>query len=537
MQPYESTSIPDRIYVVHIDESNNPIQHGSINSVATLTESLMRIHPSRFLTRIVIVLVFNSGWNNPAIAYEPSLSEFKNCVVEDSAGGGQARGQCAWLTVPENYNTPHGRQIELRVFRLGSLAQRASPDAVTFIQGGPGGSSVELAAGLRLVSSTLRHKRDVFLMDQRGTGQSAALNCDFKEIGNYELLPTEELISATQECASKLGANADLKQYTTSVAIRDLEHLRIQLGYQQWNIIAGSYGTRVALHYMRRYPENVRTAVLEGLVPPQNEIISTVANNAQTALDELFAQCTSQDSCIEQFPRLKEDFAQLLRALEKEPREVQLDDPTTGEDTELSFGSGALTLVVRMMLYAPETRSLIPLMIQQASEGDLRPMAAQAIKITRQFAQSLSDGMHNSVICAEDFPRLKLDKPSRKRIATTFLGSNSIDAMQTVCEPWPEGLVDADFFEPIVSNIPTLLISGEFDPITPASNATLVARSMSNALHLIAPGQGHSLYSAGCVRRMSNEFIKSADTDKVDTACLQRMYTRTFFTSNLGMGQ
>jgi len=458
---------------------------------------------------------------------------FADCVIQGPSGNGQARGQCATLHVPENYANPDGRSIALRVFKLSSKHHTAQDDAVTFIQGGPGGSSVELAIILGLQNSALRRKRDIILLDQRGTGQSARLNCEFND-DQLLAFDGEQIEKLANQCVVQLQKNADLRQYSTTVAVKDLEQLRTALKYSRWNIVAGSYGTRVAQHYMRRYPSSVRTVTLEGVVPPSVEIVSSVPLNAQAALDNLFEQCATTPQCNSAYPKLKEHFNVVAKNIRTNPQTLELAHPTTAVKEPFEFNDGAFKLAVRMMLYSPESKSLLPLLLQEAAKGNLEPIAAQAMLFSTQLSESMSTGMHNSVVCSEDMSELSLSKARQKAIEQTFLGIEFINLMRSICASWPKGEVDSDFFDAIESEHQVLLISGEYDPVTPPANAELAAKYYTNSLQVTAPGQGHSLYHPACSRGLINEFVASGTISNLNTACFERLDGPPFFINSLG---
>ncbi|MFK8020260.1 MAG: alpha/beta hydrolase [Pseudomonadales bacterium] len=472
-------------------------------------------------------------WSDSEPALGLNAVSFTDCVIQGPAGNGQARGQCATLHVPENYDNPEGRTIGLRVFKLPSKHHTAQDDAVTFIQGGPGGSSVELAIILGLQNSALRRKRDIILLDQRGTGQSARLNCEFNDdqLLSFDSAQIQKLAS---QCVGQLQKNADLRQYSTSVAVKDLESLRTALKYSRWNIIAGSYGTRVAQHYMRRYPLSVRTATLEGVVPPSIEIVSSVPLNAQAALDNLFEQCASTPQCHSAYPKLKEHFNVARMHVRANPQTLELAHPTTAIKEPFELNDGAFNLAVRMMLYSPESKSLLPLLLQEAAKGNLEPIAAQAMLFSTQLSESMSTGMHNSVVCSEDMSKLSLSSAQQKAIEQTFLGIEFVDLMRSICASWPKGAIDDDFFDTLESEHQVLLISGEYDPVTPPSNAELAAKYYTNSLQVTAPGQGHSLYHPACSRGLINDFVASGVVAKLDTECFERLDGPPFFINSLG---
>ena len=238
--------------------------------------------------------------------------EMSDCVLKGARGYGTVNAQCGTWIRPEHPDDPSSPTVELPVARIRALRPQPLPDAFTVINGGPGGSSIEMYADLARAFAPILRERDVLILDQRGTGQSNPLRCpDLEE--SVDTYSEEAVRSATMQCLE--GLAGDPRYYSTSVAVRDLEALRIELGYQQLNGYGVSYGTRVALHYLRRYPGSVRTMIIDGILPPEVILGGNVSENAQVVLDSIFARCAAQTKCTEQFPDLETNFADLSQSL------------------------------------------------------------------------------------------------------------------------------------------------------------------------------------------------------------------------------
>ena len=433
--------------------------------------------------------------------------------------------QCGTLTVPEDPANPDGRQIELFVARIPALSGTPQPDPLLLISGGPGQATTDLYLALRGAFEPIRRDREIIWLDQRGTGRSARLSCPTTDVQDLDTATLDELAALVTDCVTAL--NADPRYYTTSVAVGDLEQLRLSLQLTEWNIYGISYGTRVAQHYLRRYPEHTRAVILDGIVPAELALGPAIARNAQDALEEIFARCASQPLCAQRFPVLGERLTTLLARLLEQPRAVEMSDPITGKPETLTLSDRHLQAVVRLMSYAPLTTALLPLLLSEAHDGNYAPLTAQAYMMIDELDRTISFPMHNSVVCTEDVPFYR--DADLLGLEETYLGNTIIDALTTVCSVWPAGVLDSDLKAPLVSDRPVLLLSGAADPVTPPAYGAQVLENLGNARHLIGPGQGHGLAGVGCVPRLMRRFLEDLDPQGLDDDCLQRERPSPFF--------
>lgn len=424
--------------------------------------------------------------------------------------------ECSTLTVPENPDDAGGASIDLFVARIPSLSATPAPDPLVLINGGPGGSSVDLYLQLRGAFEPIRRDRDIVLMDQRGTGRSlAGLECDLPDNAELETADPGVLTATVEACLADF--DRDPRYFTTSVAVTDLERLREALGVEQWDVYGVSYGTRVAQHYLRRYPDRVRAMILDGVVPAEHVLGPEIATNAQRALDAIFARCAGQPRCDARFADLPAKFAALERRVAAE-----------GDDAP-PVGADGLNSVIRLMSYSAATAALLPLIVDEAQSGNFGPLAGQAEIVVKGLSASISFAMHNAVICTEDAPFFD-DAPPLE--GHPYLGTAILDALTEVCAVWPAGVIDPGFKQAVVSDRPVLLLSGELDPITPPEYAeAVIAGGLSNARHLIAPGQGHGVAAVGCAPELMRGFLQSADPAAVAGGCLAAEPPPPFFLS------
>jgi pimeloyl-ACP methyl ester carboxylesterase len=452
----------------------------------------------------------------PLIALEP-------CRIADADGLSSTEARCGKFSVPEDPDDPKGPHIALAVAVIPAVATQAKPDPLFLIAGGPGQGSIEGYAPILGALAGIRRERDLVLVDQRGTGGSNRLDCDMPDdaLEGGELAPAEWRKLAS-ECLTALHGRAQF--YTTSIAVRDLDAVRAALGYAEINVFGGSYGTRVAQHYVRRYPGHTRTVILDGIVPPGLALVPAIAIESQRAFDRVLARCAADDACNSHFPALAAQFAKLDARLRQGSVTVKLADPLSGTSRTVDVTRAHLVMMARMLLYSPWTASLLPLVVHEAAtNGNYAPLAEQMLAM----------GMHHSVICAEDEP-LFAGAVDRKALEATAIGTLLEDGMKAVCEVWPRGLVDADFTKPLDSKIPALLLSGEFDPASPPSYGELAAKGFANGLHLVVPGQGHIQSGLPCVQKILHQFIDAGATRELDTSCVERLRPAPFFLSFSG---
>lgn len=451
------------------------------------------------------------------------------CRLHSEFGGGSVAARCGWLTVPENRERPNGKQVKLHVAKLPSLRLEPAGDPLFILSGGPGQSAGDLYISIAPALSRIRRDRDIVVVDQRGTGRSNRLDCKFPDESDAAFADPQKLGEITRACLE--GLPGDPRYYTTSIAVRDLDDVRAALGYQQIDLYGVSYGTRVAQHYMRRYPERVRTAVLDGVVPPELPMGPTVAIDAQAAIDSAFARCAEDKPCNLAFPNIAGSFSTLRSQLQTKPMALSVPDPLSAEPVSTQLGTAELSAAVRLLSYSDETMSTLPLLIHEAQTGQPQGIAAQYLMIRRNLEQQIANGMHFAVVCSEDSPRWNEAHVTEAALAQTYIGPSLMAAMRTVCEQWPRGPVDEKFGEPLISAIPTLILSGGNDPATPARYGEQVHRGLSRSKHLVLAGQGHGQIGVGCVPRLVAEFIAVGDPDKVDEACTKTVAPAPFLLS------
>ncbi len=427
------------------------------------------------------------------------------------------KARCGQLEVAEDPSHPEGRRIALRVAVLSATGDHPEKDAIFFLAGGPGQAASEAWVGIAQSFERARRRRDVVLMDQRGTGGSNPLDCDLGQ-------DPAAAKAAAARCLESLPG--DPRFYTTSIAMEDLEQVRAALGYEQIDLVGVSYGTRAALTYLRRHSERVRAMVLQGVVPSQLALGLDHAKNLQRALDLQFERCAQEADCGSRFGKLREKLEALIARSEHDPPPtVEIPDPRTGQPATRTVDRMFLGAGIRFLAYAPETAALIPLLIDEADRtGKLDRLAAQSAIVSREIEGAVSAGLELSVICTEDVP---FYPAALARDAETLLGDRLTQAARDECSVWPKGEMPPDFHDPVVSKVPALLISGELDPVTPPAGAEEVKRHLGRARHLVVPGQGHMM-ARGCMDRVLEAFLTHANPD-LDARCLDEVRPPPFF--------
>jgi pimeloyl-ACP methyl ester carboxylesterase len=455
------------------------------------------------------------------------LLTLEDCRIRAGKGFPGIKARCGVLERLENPSDPGSTMLELHVAVVPALSLEPETDAFVPIAGGPGQSTIEFYASYQPAFEAVRRSRDIVLLDQRGTGRSAAMACEVDDDLIEGRFSREQTIEATRSCLEALPH--DPRYFTTSVAVQDLEALRAALGYTQLNLYGISYGTRVAQHFLRRYPASTRSVIIDGVVPPQVPLGPGIAIEAQQALDLMFERCAENDACHERFPHLRDEFSALRQHVAANPVSLRIADPLTGIPDDVRFGEDELAGAIRLLSYHPSTVALIPLLIDEAVNGNLLPLASQALMIADNMSEALSIGMHNAVVCTEDAPWFGSAGISREALAATYIGPVQLDALEAICSVWPQGVLDDGFNAPVASNLPVLLLSGEADPITPPRFAELAAVDLGNALHLTGRRQGHGLAIRGCTPDIIADFVAAASIEGLETDCLDRVFAMPFF--------
>jgi pimeloyl-ACP methyl ester carboxylesterase len=453
------------------------------------------------------------------------LSKLKPCRL----AGIDEELLCGELTVFENRETRTGRTIDLNIVVLPAFDQKNKHEPLFDLAGGPGASSAERADFYAGPGKDYRRRHDVVCVDQRGTGKSNRLAIPRKKTPQYylsEMFPVDYV----KEMRRALEKRADLTKYTTSIAMDDLDDARAWLGYDRINLFGASYGTQAALVYMRQHPEHVRSAILVGVAPTDLKVPLHHSESAARAMDLLLGECERDTACHAAFPQIRDDWKKALAQLEKQPARVEYSPPGKTAPTTVEIQRGVFGEKIRTWMYDRDKAARIPLILHHAANGDFAPFLQQAI--APSIPDFVADGAYLSVTCAEDVPFINPEEAA-KLTANNPFGNYRVFQQTRACGMWPRGEIPTDFLEPVSSNAPVLIFSGNMDPVTPPKYGEEVARDLPNSRHVVIPQAGHGvdgLTDGGCIDRIATEFLDKGDAKNLDVSCVERMAPPPFVT-------
>ena len=470
----------------------------------------------------------------PVLPRKLGTLAFQPCTLAPKSSPYSVDAQCARMPVPENWEHPGGRTIELAIAWI-PARHEAAADPVFMLAGGPGQSALESYPAVAPAFAETLKSRSVILVDQRGTGGSNPLACkddtgETDDSGASAQQRLEKIRDFTRRCMQTLASTADLRMYTTTDAIRDLDAVRAAIGADKADFVGISYGTRVAQQYARRYPLHTRAVVLDSVAP--NELIfgNEFARNLDDSLAMQFKLCQQSPACAQKMGDPRANLKELLAQLAIHPIPVSYRDPTTGELRQDDLTRAHVVLLARMYAYVPMLASTLPLTLAEAGKGHYETLMAQARMIGGELEDSLSAGMQLSVTCSEDAAGLKIDPADADRV----LGDELVTALQAQCALWPKGPVPTDFHQPLVSDLPILVLEGEFDPVTPPRYGEQVVKNLSHGRLLVLRGQGHNVIGVGCMPKLLAHFLDTTDAKGLDVKCLEKLPDTPPFTSFSG---
>ena len=456
---------------------------------------------------------------------------FTPCTLPSQFGTQGVEAQCGTLAVPENPALPQGRKVVLDIAWVPAAEDVLDePDPVFMLAGGPGQSATASYPSLAPAFREVLKGRSVILVDQRGTGGSNLLQC--QEAGDAdpaadEATSRQALRAAVEHCRDSLAERADVRFYTTTDAVRDLEAVRAAIGADQVNLLGISYGTRVAQQYARTYPRHTRTLVLDSVVPNDLYLGNDFARNLERALDLQFARCEKMPECARDLGNPREQLDALMARLQADPPLVAYRDASTGQMSQERLRPAHIAGLARMYAYTPMLASTLPLMIHEGAQGHFDGLMALSKMLQESMSDQMAYGMQLSVICSEDLDGLKPDPG----MEGSLLGNTLVAGLIAQCDAWPKGTRPDDFHVPLASQVPALLLSGELDPVTPPAYAERVAKGLPNARTIVLRGQAHNVIGAGCMPKLFAQFVESADAKGLDATCLEDLAPSPIFTN------
>lgn len=422
--------------------------------------------------------------------------------------------RCGTVLVPEDRQRPDARAIALNVIVMPAVGKASLPPLFD-IEGGPGLPVTKNVAFYATAGAAYRSGRDIVLVDQRGTGGSNPLHCpEFNkpEAAYSPLFPASQV----RECRRSLEQAADLTKYGTAEAVADLDAVRAALNYPQIDLFGLSYGTTVALRYLAAYPDRVRAAVLMGVSPASATPPKGHAMAGARAMEKLINRCAKDQACATSF-RPAEDIARARARLASIPN---------APSEEIFFEK------LRSLMYQPTGSRQVPFILSRAAAGDLAPFYTAT---KPQGPDLFANGMHLSVICSEGVALMDVTA-ARWRAKATMFGDYRLRQQQEACAEWPKAKVPADHLQPVRSNVPVLLVSGEMDPVTPPELADEVAKTLSNSRHIVIPASGHLFDGMSgvdtCLDPLIVGFLKTGNVQSLDVGCVSAMKPPPFVINN-----
>jgi pimeloyl-ACP methyl ester carboxylesterase len=460
-------------------------------------------------------------------AAEPTLT-LPPCQIP----GVEGAARCGTFPVWEDRAAKTGRRIDLNVVVLEATKTPRAPDALAFLEGGPGEAAAGGAAGLAHELARIREHRDILLIDQRGTGKSNSLACEVfgpksdLEGSLREFLPAE----TARRCRAKLEASANLGLYTTSIAADDLDDVRAALGYEALDLFGVSYGTRASLVYLRRHPDHVRSVILHGVAPVDQSMPLHFARDTQRALEGVLDECAAEAACRKAFPDGRRELARLIERLSRTRATVAILHPDTGAPATVHLSRDVAGETLRYLAYSTAGARWIPAFVHAGASGDFRPLAEMGLFFRRDIVDSGSIGVYLSVTCAEDLPWVDLTEAAREAEGTA-LGDYRAREQKAACALWPRGEIPADYRTMVTSDKPVLIFTGALDPVTPPAHGDRVAKTLSHSRHVVVPDGGHSfdgLEGLDCISNLRAEFVERGSAEGLDTRCVAAMHRPAF---------
>jgi pimeloyl-ACP methyl ester carboxylesterase len=466
-----------------------------------------------------------SGHGVPAQHNTGSRLSLEPCALPGLTG----ESLCGTYEVFEDRAAKSGRTIKLRIVVLKALGRSPAPDAIFALHGGPGAAATQLiglAYGGILAPS--RQDHDLVFIDQRGTGGSGALMCDVgdnpQDLATFfgDIFPRDKV----RACRQKLEGNADLRLYTTPIAMDDLDEVRAALGYEKIDLLGLSYGSFAAQIYMRRHPDHVHLAFLLGVATPDIKQPLLFPRSAQHAMDLLFIDCASDELCHSSFPNLQKEFDAVLARFDHGPVAMELINPGTGKKEQVKVARSSFVEHIRRAMYATGTQRFVPFIIHRAFANDYLPFEEAAVQQNRGSRAAL--GMYFTVTCSEGV-RFITDLDVVKETQGTFVGPDRVKRHMEACQEWPKGDIPPSYIDPIQSDAPVLMISGEVDGASSPGYGERALKFLPNGRQLKIRYLGHQSDSP-CLRDIFQNFIAAGSAKGLNTTCTEAIRRPPFAT-------
>lgn len=470
---------------------------------------------------------------HPKALGSPTAPEFteSNCLTPVPVG---AEVTCGFVEVPENRSEPNGKKVKLAVGVIHSQDGRSSGDPVVFLHGGPGSGALPKGFESRLSNPVLK-SRDLIIYDQRGSGFSQpSLNCPEKEAAFLSSLersrPFEEELttfsSAVSACYQRLkSSGVDLSQYNSVANAQDLEDIRVALGIDRWNLWGGSYGTRLALVEMRMFPKHLRSVVLDSVYPPSQQSALEAVATGEHAFSELVRTCQEDSECLTSYPDLNADLDRLISRLNDSPFSFDF-EVAAGDTRTLQLDGNDAIAGLFSALYDTNIIPLLPKAIHSMAEGDFSIVPLIA-KQGIPFVNNASEGAFLSAECADNSARVDPKEVAAMRADPGRSAATMLLSWNLYCDSWPVSPLPRTFGADVISDVPTLVVAGELDPITNPIGSQEVSNLLSNSVFVLVPRGGHTpITDTECTSGLLARFFD--DLTEVDLSCVAQIQPSPF---------
>jgi pimeloyl-ACP methyl ester carboxylesterase len=414
--------------------------------------------------------------------------------------------RCVSITVPLDYSRPTGETIKITAAIVPATTARPESDPLFVFAGGPGQAATGMGPWLDSAFRPARRERDIVLFDIRGTGLSGAVDCPFSLASDGDTAGVFKRDAAA--CAAKVGPNGAF--YSSLEIVEDIERFRTAFSYQKINLWGGSWGTRIAQHYVRRYGARVRAAVLDGATPADDSIFVSAPRYGQAALDRMFADCSKDRACAAAFPNLPANFELILKRTEAGPIATDVVDPRTGKVQRVVVDRDGAAGFVRGALYAGFTRSIAPYAIEQGAKGNFGPLVALGTATTEWSVETMSLASMLGILCGEDQSRAASANPAD--LSFGFMRDSYVRIFAAGCSVWPHRPLPAEMLQSFRSNVPAMAISGEADPVTPPAGGEGALKMFAQRVHVVIPNGFHTNSSSKCVADLIGSFLHDPAT-------------------------
>lgn len=445
---------------------------------------------------------------------------------------------CGFVTAPELHSQPNGETIRLAVVVFKAQGDTPQPDPVILLAGGPGEKTVKNAVNVLAILGQLRDERDLIVFDQRGVGLSEpALECpEFVQsyLDTLDEVEPEAGLRAVYEglmaCRDRLvAAGYNLSAFNTTENAADVDDIRRALGYEQINLYGGSYGSLLAQAVLRDHPEDVRSALIGAALPAERSFFVGSPKTTVDAALRLLEACAEDAACNEAYPDLQQTLYDVIETLNAEPAPITITNPLDGKTYDALLTGDEVFGNLVVFLYLTNIIPVLPQAIFDVANGDYALMA-QLSGTKLALLDASTRGMMFSVLCAEDLIGVTPQDYLENRAQMPPALAGAVDPEDIIeygffgiCENWPVQQADLSVKEPVQSDVPVLILEGEFDPVTPLAYAQEVARRLSNSAVIEFPGVGHNVLAASaCANQIARDFIDDP-TAELDDACLAEM--------------